>query len=283
MKKVAIVDIGSNTVKLLLYRVSGEKIKKLLSISHYVRLMNYIREGVITEKGIERLKFVLEEFEEVLRGYNPDCVLAVATHAIRVAKNREQVLEKLSSLFQVEVLSGEEEAYYSAVGALLDVKLEKGLLFDIGGGSLEICEVLDGQPGRCRSYSLGTLSFGEDASHIDVRFRVREQINPYSFSVYEADSIVGVGGSIRALKKVFGKRRIKRKKLKQVVDLLLNMTSEQISEKFSIPLERAKTVTVAAVVAEELLDIFKAKELIISKTGLREGLIYERVVKHGEC
>ncbi len=283
MKKVAVVDIGSNTVKLLLYHVSGKKIKKVLSISHYVRLLNFFKDGAISEKGMEKLEFVLEEFREVLNNYKPDCTFAVATYALRAARNRENILKRLSRLFQIEVLSGEDEAYYSAVGALLDVRLEKGLLFDIGGGSLEICEVVDGKPARCRSFPLGTLSFGEDASYIDIRFKVREQVNPYYFSVYETDSIIGVGGSIRALRKISGKKKIKRKKLKQIVSSLLNMTPEQISERFSIPLERAKTVTVAAVVTEELLDIFKAKELIISKTGLREGLIYERVVENGEC
>ncbi len=289
MKRVAVVDIGSNTVKLFVYKVSKEKIKKIYSESVYLRLLNYVEKGKLKREGIEKLKLLLESFRESLREFKPHCLFAVGTYVLRVIENRDEVLKELSSVFDVKVLTGEEEAYYSALGALLDVKIKEGLLFDMGGGSLEVCQIEGGKPTYCKSYPLGTLEFkeameeGRVAQPLKVKWKVRHFVNPYDFKVYKSDVLVGVGGSIRALRKISGKRRIKRKQLEEIVKELLRMTPEEISLKFDLPIKRAQTVSVAALVALELMDIFKSKELLISKNGLREGLVYEKVVLNGEC
>jgi len=289
LKKVAVVDIGSNTVKLFVYKVSKGKIKKVYSESVYLRLLNYVENGKLKREGIEKLKLLLESFKESLREFKPHCVIAVGTYVLRVIDNKDEVLRELSCAFKVKVLSGEEEAYYSALGALLDVKVKEGLLFDIGGGSLEVCQIEEGRPTFCKSYPLGTLEFKEAIKEgkvfqpIKVRWKVRHFVNPYDFKIYKSDVLIGVGGSVRALKKISGKRRIKRKNLEELVKELLKMSPEEISSKFDLPIKRAQTVSVASLVALELMDIFKSKELLISKNGLREGLVYEKVVLNGEC
>jgi len=289
LKRVAVVDIGSNTVKLFLYEVKGKKIKKVYSESIYLRLLNHLRDGKLSEEGVEELLLTLKSFKRRVQEFNPDCTFAVATYVLRVAENRDEILEKLKKFFDVVLLSGEEEAYYSALGALLDVKLDQCLLFDIGGGSLEVCEVLNGEPKYCKSYPLGTLEFKDSVENgvvkdvRRIRWKVRHFVNPYDFELSESSVLVGVGGSVRALKKVYGKRRIKRKALKSMVEKFLSLTPREISELYRISLSRAQTVTVAAVVALELMDIFKCKELVISRYGLREGLIYKKVVLDGKC
>ena len=289
MKKVAVVDIGSNTVKLFFYQVKGKKIKKLFSESIYLRLLNHLKGGKLTEEGVEELFLTLKSFKRQVEEFKPDCTFAVATYVLRVAENRNEILERVKKFFDVILLSGEEEAYYSALGALLGVKADNCLLFDIGGGSLEVCEILEREPKKCKSYPLGTLEFKEaveDGVVKNVRrikWKVRHYVNPYDFDLSESEILVGVGGSVRALRKIHGKRRIKRKALKSIVEKLLKMTPEEIYRLCSISISRAQTVTVAAVVALELMDIFKCKELIISRYGLREGLIYKKVVVDGEC
>ena len=289
MKRVAVVDIGSNTVKLFFYEVKGKKIKKLFSESIYLRLLNHLKGGKLTEEGVEELLLTLKSFKRQVEEFKPDCTFAVATYVLRVAENREEILERVRKFFDVILLSGEEEAYYSALGALLDVKADNCLLFDIGGGSLEVCEILEREPKKCRSYPLGTLEFKEAVEDGVVknvrliRWKVRHYVNPYDFDLSESEILVGVGGSVRALRKVHGKRRIKKKALKSIVEKLLKMAPEEISRLYNISISRAQTVTVAAVVALELMDIFKCKELVISRYGLREGLIYKKVVLDGEC
>jgi exopolyphosphatase/guanosine-5'-triphosphate,3'-diphosphate pyrophosphatase len=289
VKKVAVVDIGSNTVKLVIYRVKGKKIEKIYSDSIYVRLLNYLKDGKLTEEGILKLEIVLKDFREKVEEFLPDCTIAFATYVLRAAENRKELLERIEEYFDVEILSGEEEAYYSALGALLDVKVKKGLLFDIGGGSLEICEIVDSKPGICKSYPLGALSLkdymknGYVEDEIGIRRQIRALVNPYDFKIYESEILIGVGGSIRPLKKIAGKRRIKRKQLKEIVEKIKKMKPIEITENYGIPVERAKTVIVAAIVVLELMDIFKVKELVISKSGVREGIVFKRVIEDGVC
>ncbi len=286
---MAVVDIGSNTVKLFFYQVKGKKIKKLFSESIYLRLLNHLKGGKLTEEGVEELFLTLKSFKRQVEEFKPDCTFAVATYVLRVAENRDEILERVRKFFDVILLSGEEEAYYSALGALLDVKADNCLLFDIGGGSLEVCEILEREPKKCKSYPLGTLEFKEAVENgvvknvRQIKWKVRHYVNPYDFDLSESELLVGVGGSVRALRKIHGKKRIKRKALKSIVEKLLKMTPEEISRLYSISISRAQTVAVAAVVALELMDIFKCKELIISRYGLREGLIYKKVVVDGEC
>ena len=289
MKRVAVVDIGSNTVKLFFYEVKGKKIKKVFSESIYLRLLNHLKNGRLTDEGVEELLLTLRSFKRQVEEFTPDCIFAVATYVLRVAENRNEILEKIREFFDVVLLSGEEEAYYSALGALLDVKADNCLLFDIGGGSLEVCEILEREPKKCKSYPLGTLEFKDAVENgfvknvRRIRWKVRHHVNPYDFDLYESEILVGVGGSVRALRKVHGKRRIKKKALKSIVEKLLTLKPQEISRLYNIPISRAQTVTVAAVVALELMDIFKCKELIISRYGLREGLIYKKVVLDGQC
>lgn len=289
MKKVAVVDIGSNTVKLFIYRVKGRKLTKIYSDSLYVRLLNYLKDGRLTEEGILKLEIVLKDFKEKIAEFHPDCTIAFATYVVRSAENREEILEKIKAFFDIKILSGKEEAYYSALGALLDVKVKRGLLFDIGGGSLEICEIANAKPQTCKSYPLGTLSFGNCVKNgyvedeICIRRQIRNLVNPYDFKTYESEILVGVGGSIRPLRKITGKRRIKKRNLTEVVDKIKRMKPVEITETYGIPIKRAKTVAVAAIVVLELMDIFKVKELVIAKTGIREGVVFKNVIEDGVC
>ncbi|ADY73651.1 Ppx/GppA phosphatase [Desulfurobacterium thermolithotrophum DSM 11699] len=289
MKKIAVIDIGSNTIKLVVYKVKGKKLEKIFSDSLYARLLNYLKDKELSEEGVLKLELILKDFREKVEELQPDCTIAFATYVLRIAQNSKEVIDRLRKYFDIEVLSGEEEAYYSSLGALLDVKVKKGLFFDIGGGSLEICDIVESKPNSCRSYPLGTLSFkdfvknGLIKDEIGIRRMVRDYVNPYDFENFESEILIGVGGSIRPLRKILGRRRFKRKQLKEVVEKIKRMKPIEIMESFGISIERAKTVAVASVVVLELMDIFKVKELVISKFGIREGIVYKRVVEDGIC
>ncbi|OMH41370.1 hypothetical protein BLW93_00330 [Desulfurobacterium indicum] len=289
LKTVAVVDIGSNTVKLAVYRVDVEKkkFKEVYKESVYARLLNCVDEkGCLTEEGFIKARIALESFKEKIHFFHPDQVIAFATFVIREIKNRHEFIERMKDLFDIEILSGEEEAYYSTLGALADVKYKTFITFDIGGGSLEICRIRNRKIEKCKSYPLGTLEFKEcissEGGNYDVkciRGKVKRYVAPDK-SIFENTSrLVGIGGSIRAIKKITGKRKIKKKLLKDVIKEIKKIPSAELAFKYKIPIERTKTVLTASVVALQIMDIFNCKELVISKYGIREGIIYERVIK----
>ncbi len=286
---ISVVDIGSNTVKLVLYRVKDGKIKKVHSESFFLRLLNFLKDGFISREGFERARFILEGFKERIIEMKPDSTIAFGTYVLRVAKNADEFIKSMSDLFDIKVLSGQEEAYLSAVGALLESKKKEGVLFDIGGGSLEVCDFFDKKPNVCKSYPLGTLEFRQafegDVLKNDryIRHRVWQMINPYDFDMSQSDCLIGIGGSIRALKKIFGKKSVKRKKLKEFSKRVIGLKPLELSYMCGITPQRAKTVAVAAIVASELMDIFKVKELSISRSGIREGIVYEWALKKSKA
>ncbi|SNR71297.1 hypothetical protein [Desulfurobacterium atlanticum] len=290
METVAIVDIGSNTVKLAVYKVDfkKKKFKQIFKESAYIRLLDCVdNDGYLTEEGFIKARVALESFKDRLFYFKPSCVIAFGTYVLRVIKNREQFLSKMADLFEIEVLSGKEEAYYSTLGALLDIKQKCFLTFDIGGGSLEVCKIKDRQIKCCKSYPLGTLEFkdcvdGNSYNILCVEEKVEKYVKKDKNIFGESEKLVGIGGSIRAIKKITGKRKIKKKLLKQIIKEIQETSPIRLTEKYKIPIERTKTVLVAAVVGLKLMNIFKSKELLISKYSIREGILYEKVVKNGE-
>ncbi|WP_457567767.1 Ppx/GppA phosphatase family protein [Desulfurobacterium sp.] len=292
MKTVAVVDIGSNTIKLAVFRVDvgKRKFKEVYKESVYARLLNCVDEdGRLTEEGFLKARIALESFKEKISFFNPDIVIPFATFVIREIKNRREFLDRMSDLFKIEVLSGEEEAYYSTLGALVDVRHKTFLTFDIGGGSLELCRIKNRVIKRCRSYPLGTLEFKDCFSRsspgYDVKCieeKVERTIKPDRELFGDSSKLVGIGGSIRALKKITGKRKMKKKVLKEAIKEIKKMSPADLAFKYKIPVERTKTVLTASVVAFQIMDIFNCKELVISKYSIREGIIYERVIKGEE-
>jgi len=290
LETVAIIDIGSNTVKLAVYKVDiqKKKFKQIFKESAYIRLLNFLdSNGYLTEDGFLRARIALESFKDKLFYFKPSRVIAFGTYVLRVMKNLDDFLSRMSDLFNIEVLSGEEEAYYSTLGALLDIKQKNFLTFDIGGGSLEVCKIEKREIKCCKSYPLGTLEFKEcitDSSYniscIEKKVEKHVKIDKRIFG--ESEKLVGIGGSVRAIKKIAGKRKIKRKLLKQIIKEIRDTPSIKLTEKYKIPVERTRTVFVAAVVGLKLMDIFKSKELVISRYSIREGILYSKVVNNGK-
>ncbi|WP_456459903.1 Ppx/GppA phosphatase family protein [Desulfurobacterium sp.] len=289
LKSVAVIDIGSNTIKLAVYRVDvgKKKFKEVYKESVYARLLNCVDEsGYLTEEGFLKARIALESFKEKISFFQPDETIAFATFVIRAIKNRQEFLERMKDLFDIEILSGEAEAYYSTLGALADVKYKTFLTFDIGGGSLELCRIKNRHIERCKSYPLGTLEFkdclSQETGKYDIkciREKVKRGVAPDKSLFGESSRLVGIGGSIRAIKKITGKRKVKKKLLKDAVKEIKKLSPAELAFKYKISIERTKTVLTASVVALQIMDIFNCKELVISKYGIREGIIYERVIK----
>ena len=114
--KYAIVDIGSNTMRLVIYmREKSGRLKEIENVKAVVRLRNYLtEEQVLEDDGVNLLINTLHTFQEVTRHYKLDDVKCVATATIRQAINKEEILERVSKEtdFAMRILSEYEEAYY---------------------------------------------------------------------------------------------------------------------------------------------------------------------------
>ena len=135
-----IVDIGSNTVRLYIYRCHNEKISLVISKKESLGLVFYIKNGILSDNGIEKLLTVLQEMKDSLDYLKIDNYSFFATASLRNIRNSEDVIQiiKDETGIEIDLLSGEEEGRLSFCGSIHIIKSDDGILIDLGGGSVEI-------------------------------------------------------------------------------------------------------------------------------------------------
>ncbi|PKN13091.1 MAG: exopolyphosphatase [Deltaproteobacteria bacterium HGW-Deltaproteobacteria-4] len=162
----AAIDIGSNSVRLLLGEVVGEQVVPHQYFRHITRLAGgYDPQSGLAAAARARTLSALEAFAQLLDQTKPVCTRAVATEAVRRAVNGEQfVADVLAHTgISVEIINGDEEAALSSAGVLSGLQPPplEALIFDIGGGSTELIVIKDRQRLWQKSYPLGVVSLAE--------------------------------------------------------------------------------------------------------------------------
>ena len=157
----SVIDIGSNTIRLVVYRVDEGGVTGILNNKYTAGLAACVdKDGRMTSEGVERLVDVMSRFRaatDLLRGCE---VFPFATASLRNITNRAEVTERVRAAtgFEIRVLSGYEEAMLDYRGAVRSMPGEQGLLVDVGGGSTELVFYKGGRAVAARSVPLGSLS-----------------------------------------------------------------------------------------------------------------------------
>lgn len=214
----AAIDIGTNTVLLLIAELDGES-KEIKVIRKEYRSPR-LGKGVDGDKNInkeatERVVQALKDYREILDKEYPEIkdAIVTATSAVRDANNREEFMQavKAETGFDIRLLSGREEAEWTAAGALsvLPITDDKGvLILDIGGGSTEVAHLKDGKVRDGYSFDMGSVRFTErfltsnpptDSEIGACRDAVSNLYDSYSFDYAEGVKAVGVAGTLTTL------------------------------------------------------------------------------------
>ena len=155
--KFAIVDLGSNTIRLSVYNTLPEGgFDLLFSEKEMAGLVSYVHGGVLSPEGIQRACGAIRDFQALLRQFDLDAPHVFATASLRNIRNTEEAVEQIRAAtgVGVDVISGELEARLGYYGARTATDLQDGAMFDIGGGSAEVLEVRAGAhriPGAVQS------------------------------------------------------------------------------------------------------------------------------------
>ncbi|CAN3997003.1 Cys-tRNA(Pro) deacylase, partial [Dysosmobacter welbionis] len=142
--KFAIVDLGSNTIRLSVYNTLPEGgFDLLFSEKEMAGLVSYVHGGVLSPEGIQRACGAIRDFQALLRQFDLDAPHVFATASLRNIRNTEEAVEQIRAAtgVGVDVISGELEARLGYYGARTATDLQDGAMFDIGGGSAEVLEV----------------------------------------------------------------------------------------------------------------------------------------------
>lgn len=299
--RVSVVDLGFNSVKMVNYDVRSDgTFHAYRQEAAKVRLGEGMhRTGYIGREPAQRTIDALRLFRDIISFDSIKHVLPVATSAVRDAGNRADFLRQVEAQtgFRFRVLSGEEEALYSYVGALQSTCLPTALFFDIGGGSLELVYTENYSVKKVRSYPLGALrlsqmfgaregvfskkQYGRMAEHIlDVLPDKKELGGGLSVDT----ELVGVGGALRALARY--DQEIKEYELDKLHSYrmgygsvssmakeLYRMDAGELAGVEAIGANRVDTIVAGSAVILAIMGKLGFDTVVVSARGLREGVM----------
>ena len=297
--KQAIIDIGSNSIRLTLYEAQEQHFKILFREKIMAGLAGYVEDGKLSAEGIECACAGLLTFRSILQTLEIESIRVFATASLRNISNTEQALSVIRAAtgYSVEVISGEEEALFGYAGAMQELHLASGAFLDIGGASTEIVTFDEGTPVDFASFPIGSLSLYRrcvkkilpgEGSLKRLRQEIRQTIAIEEDAFAPRPLLVGVGGTARAALKLARHyyknsedcHSMTSKQLDGLCAFLCSGKKEASDLILRLEAERIHTLTPGLLILQHVFHRFRAEQLVVSKYGVREGYLCQRILKN---
>lgn len=295
----SLIDIGSNSIRLTVYEIEGTTFKPLFHSKIMAGLAGYVKKGKLSKDGIVAAESALLEFKKILSSLNVEHTSVFATASLRNIKNTKKVVKILNrtSGFDIEVISGKEEALLSYHGARMELsKIKEGAFTDIGGASTEIISFSNDTPTHVISYKLGSLSlYKQCVSKILPNTKSLKNISGTIAKELQKDSsfpfdphtpLICVGGTARALIKIARKiydlpedcNTLSYEKVDEIFDLLTNGSKKSTRLILRLTPDRIHTLIPGLSILVHILHLYHSKEIVVSNYGIREGFLYKKII-----
>ncbi len=297
--KQAIIDIGSNSIRLTLYETQGQSFKILFREKIMAGLAGYVEDGKLSAEGIECACAGLLAFRGILQTLEIARISVFATASLRNISNTEQALSVIRAAtgYSVEIISGEDEALLGYAGTMQELHLTSGAFLDIGGASTEIVTFEKGEPVDFASFPIGSLSlYRRCVKKIlpgkgSLKRLCQEIVQTIDFSegaLAPRPLIVGVGGTARAAIKLAQNyykmsddcRSMTGEQLDGLCAFLCSGKKEASDLILRLEPERIHTLVPGLLILQHTFHLFRAQQLVVSKYGVREGYLCQRILKN---
>ncbi len=300
--RTAVIDMGSNSFRLVVFTAAEGWWQRTDEIHLAVRIGEGLdATGELGRKPIKRGLEAAEVFAHfcTASGIADGDIKAVATSAIRDARNRRVFLDKVRTRtgLSVQVLSREEEATFGYLAAVNSTTLTDGAVLDLGGGSLQLVEVLSRHPGRLGSWPLGAVRMTEhflaedDPPPKKARKALRAHVeqllqSEVAWLPHSGRRIVGIGGTMRNLAAAAQAKAgmpsngiqgfaITRDALDDLIDRLQSMKAAERSSIKGIKDARSDLILAGAIVVDAVLEHGGFEAIEVTEAGLREGIFFD--------
>ena len=286
----AVIDIGSNSIRLVIYRLDGRAIWTVFNEKVLAGLgREVIHTGRLAPDGVEAGLGALRRFKAVLEAARPATVQVVATAAVREASDGPAFVDKVREAtgLTVRVLTGEEEARFAALGVLAGAPDAQGLVGDLGGSSLELTPIAAGAPARGVTLPLGPFALrGPDGFDLErTRARVGRVLARYE-SRAPIGTLYAVGGGWRNLAllqmriatyplRIVHQYEITGAEALEASRFIARQSRSSLERIEGVSKRRLDTIPFAAVVMEGLIERLGVERISISAYGVREGLLFD--------
>lgn len=288
---IAIIDIGSNTVRMVVYHALTRVPIPLFNEKYMCALGKGLgKTGRLNPAGIELAKRAMERFMLMARRLNVSSLDVLATAAVRDAEDGHDFVKELEAQhrIKVRVISGEEEATYGAQGALASIHAPLGIMADLGGGSLELAAISPGAVGDKATTTLGSLRLID--AHGDNYEAMEKTIHSTLKQIgwlkrLHPPTLYAVGGGFRSIAKIHMKAQrypvdivheyeMSSSAVYSIIRKILTMKPSELASLPGLPDKRASTIVPSALVLKNLLHYTGAHSMMVSMSGIREGFFY---------
>lgn len=271
----------------------------------YVRLGANLKKGQrIKEDKIHTILSVLTRFQQTAQEHKVDKIVCIATEALRRASNGQEIIEKIKEKIgiEVELISGQQEAYLGFYAIVNSFSLDNYLMVDIGGSSTELVYVKNRKLEKSISLPVGSLNICDlfdstnqidDVLYKEMKASFNDQLAEVEWlQGIQIDAVIGVGGTMRTIGKY---ERAKNRyslsiphnfplsfdHVQHIFNQLRSLTLEERLNTPELPAKRAAIFPSTLVLVQAIMEYVENKQLIISKYGLREGVVFDYLL-HGE-
>ena len=298
----AVIDVGTNSVKLLVADVEGKTVRPLHESSHQTRLGQGFYETRVLQPGaIRETARAVAEFAAEAKNWSSIVIRVIATSAARDAENKQELITALERAagVPVEIISGGQEADWAFKGATSDPGIAAGtlLVMDVGGGSSEFILGSGGQHVFAESVPIGSVRLlekigvsdppsADERKHCEeevrkiLRTRLKPDLQPALSRLPPNLQLVGTGGTSTILARIKLKIRsfsreliegtaLSREELAAQTTHLWSMPLEERKQVIGLPPNRADVILTGAIIFHQVMDLFELDALRVSTRGLR--------------
>jgi exopolyphosphatase / guanosine-5'-triphosphate,3'-diphosphate pyrophosphatase len=293
-REQAVIDIGSNSVRLVVYRMAGRANAPVLNEKVLAGLgRGMVETGTLHPVGARRALEAIDRFKLLIDAMGITQVEAVATAAVRAASDGQAFVTEIQKRtgIDVRIISGREEGRLSALGVLAGAPGASGVAGDLGGSSLELVTLNQTGPSQAESWQLGPFAMGKLDPFDGAQARKAiDQVLSRSdvLASTEGGEFHAVGGAWRALAKidmilrdyplkVLHNYAMTRSDALNVCAFVSGQSRQSLEKTDGSIGKRAETLPYAATLLQALLEAAPFDQVVISSHGLREGLLFEQL------
>jgi exopolyphosphatase/guanosine-5'-triphosphate,3'-diphosphate pyrophosphatase len=280
--KIGVIDVGTNAAKLKICEVNSEEISTL----YQTRIPLRLGDDVFDNERISEIKkaqfiYTIQAFYSTCLAFEVDKIRAVATSAMRIAENAQEIIREINSnvKLDLEVISGDEEARLIQEGlSLLDFdKTKPYLIIDVGGGSTEISVFQNEEKIAAKSFELGAIRLLRHKENETIWQDLTDWLTN-SIEIEHEIRVFGTGGNINKVHKILATSnsdQISLFKINELHQEMFPLTFQERMTKFDLKVDRADVIVPAMEIFIFIMEKLQVNSISIPKIGLSDGIIVD--------
>lgn len=291
--KYAVIDLGSNTIRLVVYEETNAEFHALFTQKFTAGLAAYLQDGMMTPEGIRLICTTLQRCKMLLKEFTPCTTLAFSTAPLRNIRNTQEAIDQIyaETGYSVDVLTGLEEAYLDYYGVQRELPVESGLLFDIGGGSTEVLTFAHDGTGVIESVPIGSLNlskkhiaklFPDKKERDAIRLQVQKSLKRHKLNhLPPYETLCGIGGTARTVLQLLqamnvilpAQRTFTAEQFRKLKKFLWKKDSAAMELLTQYCPDRLHTIFSGILILETLILQSRCTTVYVCKYGVREGYL----------